>query len=57
MRLVELSLRAVLQFTEGANFGARAPCKRRCAETPQIVKPLRSVVSLNASTALVAFAL
>jgi len=41
MRLVELSLRAVLQFTAGANFGARAPCKRRCAETPQTVKRLR----------------
>jgi len=41
MRLVELSLRAVLQFTAGANFGARAPCERRCAETPQTAKRLR----------------
>jgi len=41
MWLVELSLRAVLLFTAGANFGARAPCKRRCAETPQTVKRLR----------------
>jgi hypothetical protein len=41
MRLVELSLCAVLQFTAGAYFGARALCKRRCAETPQTVNRLR----------------
>lgn len=39
--LVELSSRAVLQFTAGANFGVRALCKRRCAETPQTVNRLR----------------
>jgi len=37
MLLVELSLPAVLQFTAGAYFDARTPCKRRCAETPQTV--------------------